>query len=100
LLSLYYRETNAGNIYIALVMPKEQRAFLGQMPKPNAYLATSSESVINVKEQITNLHLQGLKPSQIIEKVWEMKPSKSDFYKSKVDIVLQVLENPNNPEAL
>lgn len=99
LLSLYYRETNFGNVYIALVMPKGQKAFLGQMPKPNAYL-DDVESHTDETESIVNLHLEGLTVSQIIDKLWQMKPSKSDFYKAKVDIVSQALGNLNNPESL
>lgn len=92
LLSLYYRETNSGNVYIALVMPKGQRAFLGQMPKPNAYLDGSSESKSKeVESQIIQLHLSGLKTSQIIEKLWGIKQSKSENYTIKRDLVLQVL---------
>ena len=92
LLSLYYKETNSGNVYIALVMPKGQRAFLGQMPKPNAYLDSSSESDVNdVESQIIQLHLEGLKPHQIVDKLWSIKQSKSENYTVKRDLVLNVL---------
>jgi hypothetical protein len=92
LLSLYYRETNSGNVYIALVMPKGQRAFLGQMPKPNAYLDASSESDIKgIESQIIQLHLEGLKPPQIVESIWGIKHSKSENYRVKRDLVLTVL---------
>lgn len=91
LLALYYRENNSGNVYIALVMPKGQRAFLGQMPKPNAYLDDVSESANKAESQIIQLHLEGLKPHQIVEKVWGIKQSKSENYTVKRDLVLEVL---------
>ncbi len=89
LLSLYYQKINSGNVYIALVMPKGQKAFLGRMPKPNAYLETSG--IDEVESQIIALHSQGLKPHQIVDTIWVIKQSKSENYTIKRDVVLQVL---------
>ncbi len=97
LLALYYRENNSGNVYIALVMPKGQKAFLGQMPKPNAYLENNKTDNSELDAEIIQLHLDGLKPHQIVEKIWDIKQSKSENYIIKRDIVLQVL---NQAESL
>lgn len=92
LLSLYYREINNGNVYIALVMPKGQKPFLGQMPKPNAYLERTDKSdSLEFESQVIELHEQGLKPHQIVENLWGIKQSKSEKYTEKRDLVLEVL---------
>lgn len=100
LLSLYYREINSGNVYIALVMPKGQRAFLGQMPKPNAYLENTKPVEIDKSSEVIQLHSEGLKVSQIVEKLWNIKQSKSENYTVKRDFVYEVLKVSGFEESL
>lgn len=97
LLSLYYHEINSNNIYIALVMPKGQKPFIGQMPKPNAYLDIVQSDIDTDESQIIQLHLEGLKIPQIVETIWNIKISKSENYRVKRDLVLGVL---NKAETL
>lgn len=59
LLDLYWRETNAGNIYICLVAQKGKKPFLAQLPAPNQYKPVSSkiQAGKNVKMSSSGVNL-------------------------------------------
>lgn len=89
LLDLYWRETNAGNIYISLVAQKGKKPFLAQLPKPGEYKPEKNPDANYSKsygfleiadEAILELISKGKRDSEIAETLWGLKPSRSEEY--------------------
>lgn len=96
LLDLYWRENNAGNVFICLVAQKGRKPFLAQLPQPGKYtppeklksIIDKSFDVNNINERtIITLINDGLRDSEIVHHLWGIKPSRSQDYKNCINRV-------------
>ncbi len=89
LVDLYWRETNAGNVYICLVAQKGKKPFLVQLPKPGEYKPVKNSDGNHSKssgfsgfddDALKQLIAEGKRDSEIVETLWGIKPSRSEEY--------------------
>ncbi len=96
LLELYWLENNRGNKYLALVAQVGKKPFLAQLPEPGTYKPASSDKNLECPfsnssrfleipdKVISELVNDGLRDSEVVERLWSLKPSRSDDYQQAV----------------
>lgn len=102
LLDLYWRENNAGNVFICLVAQKGKKPFLALLPEPGKYTPLKNlEAIIDNSFELTSvddstiikLINEGLRDSEIVQRLWDIKPSRSQDYKNSINRIENIRLN-------
>ena len=106
-LMVKYHDMTETERYITLVKPKRGKPFITASVKPDSFkeftstipveeISRSTESAeppveIDCSQEISDLSNEGLTASQIVEKIWKLKPSRSQEYLDRVEQVKEVI---------
>jgi len=102
LLDLYWRENNAGNVFICLVAQKGKKPFLAKLPEPGKHtppknLESTNDDGFEFNSvgdtAIIQLINEGFKDSEIVQRLWDIKPSRSQDYKNCINRVENIRLN-------